>query len=206
MRNLGFQGLFNILTRLTDGYIEKPDIDIFIGTATISFTKADGFGLVIHDLRIGEHKAVDATVKIGPKVISISAAIKGNVLSIHDFHITEAVAEIEFERKGSNNATEGSAASVILGGNLKWEGHEIKAAAHVYKLPGSVKGGLDYTIVGSFITSPGQSGLPLQNLVPALTNTFMENVALEDVSLIVATRRDAKIGKLSKFKYPIQEG
>ncbi|KAJ8064931.1 hypothetical protein OCU04_007235 [Sclerotinia nivalis] len=87
LMNLDFHGLSAIFNHFFDDDLEMPEIDLFLGEATITISKHSGFSLVIHDLKIGEHTATDATVEIGSAGVLLRADLDGDILKINDFEI-----------------------------------------------------------------------------------------------------------------------
>ncbi|KAI9649435.1 hypothetical protein NHQ30_002011 [Ciborinia camelliae] len=206
LRDLDFHGLSAIFSHFFDDDLDMPEIDLFLGEATITISKHSGFSLVIHDLAIGDHTAADAVVEIGSAGVLLRADLDGDILNINDVEIKRAFVEMNFQRQGKNGRKSPSKTSVMFGGDVHWEGHNIDVGVHVYQSPEADKNNLEYTIIGSFKTEPGVEGLPFVRLVPELKGSFLEDVTLQNAALVIASRDDTALGAMNKANFPIQKG
>ena len=198
---LDVKGLMDLFVHFFNEEVLMPDIDIFLGSATLTVEKDAGFALLVHDLRIGDHTATDGTVTFGSAGLHLKARIAGDVLDINEMQVKNAFAELVFGRKSAGTKT-----SVSFGGEVEWEGHQFDVAVHVYRDADENGSKLEYTIFGHFQTVQSGAPLPFTTLVPALEDTFMKDIGLREAALVIASRDEADLSELTHLQFPIKKG
>ncbi len=93
---------------------------------------------------------------------------------------------------------------VALGGIITFDDlPEVSAGVHFYKASVDSKA-LDWTIYGSF-TALGNT-TTLGKLLPVFQNSFMENLALQNLAFVAASRDSPALSALNPHQFPIKQG
>ncbi|KZT39494.1 hypothetical protein SISSUDRAFT_1061095 [Sistotremastrum suecicum HHB10207 ss-3] len=202
--DLGLSGINDLFFHLFGEDLTAPDVDIYIGEATITISKDKGFSLQIHDLQIGEHTSDYASVSFGSKGAVLKASLTDDVLKFGELQVTKAFAQVSFGRFETE-----AKADVLLGGEFEWEGYIFDVGVHVYTSTDG-KDTLEYTIYGQFSrTSDGtslSSSFPLSTLVSVLKGNPLGDIVIENVALIIASCDDPEFGVLNHSGYPVLKG
>lgn len=186
-------------------------MEISIGAATLEVSSESGLRLHVHHVRVGEHVVSEGTFEIGTNGVSLKAALDEGVATFGEFEIKKAFLSVAFGR----SSKAGSTTDVLLGGEIEWQGWVIDAAVHFYTPTSGKaitaggekgKGGLEYTVYGQFTNTVDGNGFSLTKLVPELEGTFMEDIKLEGLAVIIASCNDGQLGPLNKSGYPVRKG
>lgn len=199
-RDFSLQSLSHLYYHFFKQHLNLPDIDIEIGEVTISIEK-EKFGLIIHDLKIGDYACSEGLVTISREGIEVKAKYASETLTIHDIQIKNVSFEFNLDRSDSKEPK----ASVMMKGEAEWQGHGLAVGAHVYQNPEPGKN-LEFTVVAAFKAASETGGLPITTLIPKLKSTFMEDVVLQGIALTAASRNDAEFGSLNQANYRVKKG
>ncbi len=203
IEDMGCDGLLDLFHHFSGDSVSLPEhCDVTIGSALIVFDHANGLTITVDHLAFDNYSSADAMIHLS----SNGVVIHGNVSNIEfpeiDLQIVSAFINVSLVKAGSSKSSD-----VALGGIVKVKGlddfPEISAGVHLYKASGDSKA-LDWTIYGSF-TALGNT-TTLGKLLPAFQNTFMKNLALQNLAFVAASRDDPALSALNPHQFPIKQG
>jgi hypothetical protein len=197
--HLSWTGIGDIFNHLYGGRLNVADLDITIGSASLTVASGAGISIIINDLEVDKYAAVNGAVQFSEKGATVRAGIASNTIQFGDFHLNKAYVQISFARSESDDYTD-----VIFGGEIQWENFVFDAGVHLYNTPG--KEGVEYTIYAQFAAVAAGGGIPFSTLIPVLKGSFLDDITLEGAALIVASQDDPEFGNFNTVGYPVHQG
>lgn len=202
IRDFGVGGVVNFFGRHFEGQLSvPPDLDIHIGSASVSFSSDGGFKFEIDSLAFDSYTAEEAKIQMSSAGVVIDSKIADvKFPEVDIILLKQASIHIAFEKVNSQRSTD-----VALAGEIEVEGlnvTQISAAVHLYKAPGAER--MDWTVYGKF-TQLGDAP-PLGSLIYSLRGTFLENISLQDLMFVAASNDDPVLSSMNPQKYHITKG
>ena len=186
--------VFDIFESLTGATLAMPDIDVNIGSATVSLASGTGLTIDLQNVEIEGHTAANATLVISTTGVSI----KGDVTSSGSISFGEVEMKGAFVEVTLQKGAEGS--SVALGGEIEFEGLTLDVVVHLYKGKDSKT---QWTAFAS-LTAPGNT-LAFSKLAPALKGTFLD-LALSQAVFVAASEDDPFVPRVVSTSYTFRLG
>ena len=185
MSQVTLESIFDIFEALSDDSIILPEVDVRIDSASLSIASGDGLSISLQNVQVEGHTAGDAQLTLGPN----GAVIKGDITSstsiaFDDIELTKAYISIDLPAKSS-----GQQPSVMLGGEVSFEGIVFDALVHLYKGDASAKG-IQWTVYASLSTI---SSLSHFKSLAKLNGSFLD-LELTQVVFAAASQDDPSIG------------
>ena len=200
VEDFGVDGVLKFFHRHFGGDLSLPsDVEVQIGSASISFSSEEGFTIEVDSLAVDSYAAGSATIQMSSHGVLIEGSI-ADVKFAEIISLKQASIQVSLEKVSSQRSTD-----IALAGEIEIEGlsfTQISAAVHLYKSAGAKT--LDWTIYGKF-TALGDA-LTLSSLIHELQNTFLANVSLKELLFIAASRDDPVLSSMNPQKYPIVQG
>jgi hypothetical protein len=157
--NFGCSGVLDIFKHLTGETLQLPDIDVYIGSATLDIASGAGLTITLQDLAVSSFSAMDATLVIQDTGVTVQGNLDQGSVSLGDISLTKAYVRVSFTKSVSGRSTD-----AIFGGEIQFQGITIDAMVHLYPSPGGEKG-IEWTVFGAMSSS---GDLSLSSLVPEL--------------------------------------
>lgn len=203
VENMGFDGLLDLFHHFSGDSVAVPEhCDVTIGSASIVFDHANGLTITVDHLAFDKYSSADATIHLS----SNGVVIHGDVANIDfpeaDLQIVSAFLEVSLVKEGSSKSSD-----VALGGTVRVKGldnfPEISASVHLYKSSAD-SSTLDWTIYGLF-TALGNT-TTLGKLLPVFKGTFMEDLALQNLAFVAASKDEPALSTMNPHQFPIKKG
>ncbi|KAL0955635.1 hypothetical protein HGRIS_001868 [Hohenbuehelia grisea] len=200
--DFGVDGVLNLFRHYAGNELSLPShIDVEIGSATITISKEAGLEVEVEDVKYHEYKAKSAKIELSSKGLTVEGKIDNVTFPNVPITLEEASLRISFEKVKSKKSTD-----VALAGAIKKVGDlnlpHISAAVHLYKT--SESNTLDWTVYGRFDELPRNPSLG--SVFHQLQGSFLENVALEDVLFIAASKDDPLLSDMNPQKFEVSKG
>ncbi|RPD59113.1 hypothetical protein L226DRAFT_510190 [Lentinus tigrinus ALCF2SS1-7] len=186
--------VFDIFESLTSTSLAMPDVDVKIGSASITVASGTGLTIDLQDVEVEGHTAADATLIIS----AAGVTIRGDVTSSDAITFGEVELKSAFVEVTLQKGAEGS--SVALGGEIEFEGLVLDAIVHLYK---GTDNKTQWTAYAS-LTAPGDT-LSFSKLVPALEGSFLD-LALSQVVFVAASQDDPFVPSVVSTSYAFRQG
>lgn len=192
--NFDLGSVFDIFESLTGASLAIPDVDVKIGSASITVASETGLTINLEDVEIEGHTAANATLIISANGVTIRGDVtSSNAISFGEVELTKAFVEVTLQK-----GAEGS--SVALGGEIEFEGLTLDAVVHLYKGNDSKT---QWTAFAS-LTAPGDT-LAFSKLVPALKGSFLD-LALSQAVFVAASQNDPFVPSVVNVPYTFRQG
>ena len=194
INDFSIMSVFEIFESLTGTYLALPDVDITIGSASVTVASGTGLVIQLQDVQIDGHIAANASLDIGPSGVIIRGDVSSSEsITFGDVELKKAFIEIDLVQ-----GAEGS--GVMIGGEVAFEGLTFDALVHLYK---GDAGSLQWTVFASLTAS--NDSLALSKLVPELHGTFLD-LALTQVVFAAASQDDPVVSSQTVIPYKLHKG
>ena len=186
--------LFDFISRNT---ISIPEVDIKVGSATISISSGKALSIDLQNVEIAGHTAVNASLAINPTGVLLRGDLDSNAITFGDVELKKAFLQVRFETSDSGKKTD-----LIIGGEVAFSGLTFDAAVHLYPAAGDSKG-IEWTILAAL--TAGDNSLALSRVVSEVKGTFLD-LSLRQVVFVAASRDDPSIGQMIASGYSFHQG
>ncbi|KAJ7911531.1 hypothetical protein B0H13DRAFT_1614506 [Mycena leptocephala] len=180
--DFGTREIDAIFFTLFSDSLTLPEFDVKIGSAVLSIVSGEGLSVVLRDIDIAGHTAIDVAASFTPSGVSLSGALSSKEITFGDVAIRDAVLEVSFW-------TSQKQVDLMLGGTLEVEFLDLTVRAAVHLYPG--QGGVEWAVVAE-LDSPKRS-CALSDVVSEIKGTFLD-FSLKNAVLIAASKDDSPIG------------
>ncbi|KAJ7233678.1 hypothetical protein C8J57DRAFT_1729399 [Mycena rebaudengoi] len=193
--DIDLDSINDIFESLTNSALEFPDLDVTIGSASITVASGVGLTISLQNVQVGDYVAANALLSIGSSGVLIRGDItSSNTVVLGEVELNKAYVQITLPNQPGGS-------SVVLGGEISFEGFTLDALVHLYQ--GQDNSGLQWTVIAS-LTAAGNI-LALSKLVPELKGTFLD-LTLTNAVFVAASQQDPSVSSYLTTPYPIHQG
>jgi hypothetical protein len=189
----------DIFEYLTGDVVDIPEIDISIGSATISIASGQGIEINLEDVSIGGHTAANAKLEINSTSVLLRGDLTSDGIEFGDVKLRNAYLQVKLESRGS---ARGKKVDTIIGGQVEFASLSFEAAVHIYP-SASEQGGTEWTVLAA-LTSDNDT-FALSKIASELDGTPF-NFALTQVVFVAASKNDPSLGQMITSGYVFHEG
>ncbi|KIK65994.1 hypothetical protein GYMLUDRAFT_954339 [Collybiopsis luxurians FD-317 M1] len=193
--NFNLMNINDIFESITNGSLNFPDLDVRIGSASITVASGSGLTIALQNVRVGDHVAANALLNISPSGVVIRGDVtSNNPIVFGDVELRKAYLEITLPNKLKGSG-------VLLGGEIAFESFTLDALVHLYE--GRDGSGFQWTVIASL--SAAGNTLALSRLTPELKGTFLD-LALSNAVFVAASQEDPLVFSYLATPYSIHQG
>ena len=187
-----------LFKRISNGSLSLPDVDITIGTASLTISSGGGLDISLDHVTIGDYTSLNAGVTISPHNVVIRGDLTSDVIQFGDVELKRAFLQISLEAKGNEKKND-----LIVGGEVAFSTLVFDAVVHLYKSPDPSTKSLEWTVL-SALTVKDES-LALSNVVPEIKGSPFD-LALTHVVFVAASRDDPSLGNMTNSGFAFRQG
>lgn len=198
-----------------------PDVPLHVRSATVAFSRSQGFWFDLEALTLGEHVGASATLAIGPQGGLLRMQISGDALELGGFKVRNAGVSIAIGRSksslSSSSSTPSSSSktvstkstgrswSLLLYGDLTWKGIDFAVAGRLYTT--SEASGLQYTLACTLSSEKAQ-GFAIGDHIPGWESSIFSDVRFRTVGIFLASRQETELEMLKRIPlgYKLETG
>ncbi|KAG8860085.1 hypothetical protein FRB96_004108 [Tulasnella sp. 330] len=177
--------------------VALPSIDIQIESASANISDK-GFVVYLHNVKIAEHTAPDATLTISPTGLSLKGKLSQDTINYMGVQVREAAYNIAIEKTTSTKSTD-----VAIAGKVRFGQLDFDVAVHLYPSEKATRG-IAYSVLAA-IEPKGKPMLEIADIVPAARGTTM-NLPLSQATFVVASQDNPSLGGMITSGYTFKQG
>ncbi|PVF92097.1 hypothetical protein CPB86DRAFT_239611 [Serendipita vermifera] len=197
--NFDMNMVSDLFESMIPDFIDIPDIDVKIGSASLSIASGTGLEIKLQDVNIAGHTSANATLAINPTSILLRGDLTSDVIEFGEVQLRKAYLQVKLD---SGKSTHGKRVDTIVGGEVEFAGLAFEAAVHLYPSQGEKKG-TEWTVLAA-LTS-GNDTFALSKISSELDGTPFD-LALSQVVFVAASKDDPGLGQMITSGYTFQQG
>ncbi|KAK7047573.1 hypothetical protein VNI00_006341 [Paramarasmius palmivorus] len=200
IRNFTVNSIVDLYDKFSGEEVVLPD-EFSVGDASITISSTDGLSIVVQDVKYGGYNATTAALHFGPNGVTIKGEMQNIDFPEFGVKLVDVIVNASLTKYGSTKSS-----SVELDVVVQLDGVQglpkIAGTVHVYKEPQDVQ--LQWTVYGEF-DGLGKSAT-LGAVFPEMKGTFLADVVLDDLAVVVASKNEPALSTMNPLKYPIKQG
>ena len=186
---------------ITGESLAMPTMDIFVDNATLKLSTKTGITFELYDVVIDDSITIEhATLEVHSDSIHLSAALQMDQPLGDGLVVSGAAISLTIARAGS-----GQSSHLLLSGKMActWFAGSPIFDVSVYLYRPSQGSELEYTIYGAVTTDDSWT---IGKATGGCCPDFMQNVALRELSVLVASMKNPEIGPLIIPQLALKKG
>ncbi|KAF8663989.1 hypothetical protein AX16_000840 [Volvariella volvacea WC 439] len=202
IKDFSCDGIIDLYTKFSGEEVTAPkDEEFVVGSALITFSSSTGLSMTVSDVKYGDYASANASLQFSSSGVALSAELENIDFSEYGFKLVDVTLNASFLKMGSSKAS-----NVELDVTVQLDGVEdlpkIKGVVHVYKQQEDTQ--LQWTIYGEF--EGFGKATRLGSLISVLDGTFVGDLGLNDLALVVASKDEPSLSTMNPMKFPIKRG
>ncbi|KEP51319.1 hypothetical protein V565_063650 [Rhizoctonia solani 123E] len=198
IHNVTLETINTLFRLVSHDDLALPDVDISIGTASLTLSSGSRFSIAFDHVTIGDYTSLDPSLAITPNNATLRGNLTTNVVQFGEIELKDPFLQVTFEKKDSSKTTD-----VIIGGNVTFSTLNFPAAVYLYKSPDLSAQSLEWTVLAALTV--GNDALALSKVVPEVEGTAFD-LALTHTVFVAASRDDPSLGNMITSGFAFHQG
>ncbi|ESK84263.1 chromosome segregation atpases-like protein, partial [Moniliophthora roreri MCA 2997] len=202
IQNFTCDSIVDLYVKFAGEEIVLPtDEELSIAAGSITMSSSDGLSVVVSDVKYGDYVTASAALHFGSDGVTLKADMEDINFPEFGVKLVDVAVNASFARYGTSKSS-----SVELDVVVELDGVQglpkIQGTVHIYKEPEDQK--LQWTVYGEFEALGGSTRLG--TLFPEIDGTFMGDISLDDLAVIVASKDEPALSTMNPLKFPVKQG
>ncbi|KAF8662711.1 hypothetical protein AX16_001153 [Volvariella volvacea WC 439] len=202
VENFGCDGIIDLYAKFSGEEVIAPaDEEFIVGSASITLSSSNGLSIVVQDVKYGNYTSPSASLYLGSSGVALKAELQDIEFPELGVKLVDVILNASFLKYGSAKSSSVELDVVVQLDNVQ-DLPKIQGAVHIYKEPQDSK--LQWTVYGGFEGLGSKT--KLGKLISELNGTFLEDIGLDDLAFVIASKDEPALSRMNPQKYPIKQG
>ncbi|KAK7047560.1 hypothetical protein VNI00_006328 [Paramarasmius palmivorus] len=200
IRNFTVNSIVDLYDKFSGEEVVLPE-EFSVGDASITISSSNGLSIAVQDVKYGGYTATTAALHFGSDGVSLKGEMQDIDRPDLGVKLVDVVVNASLMKYGSAKSSSVELDVVVQLDDVQGL-PKIAGTVHVYKEPQDK--GLQWTVYGEF-DGLGKSA-SLGAVFPEIKGTFLADVVVDDLAVIVASKDEPALSTMNPLKYPIKRG